>query len=122
MEQEQLESNRHRILSKLSARMSLFGKIIIVLGVLYVSGGLVTIKDNFGNIFEGIVQMILGYLTIRVSILFKKASLLENPTIDDLLQAINATTNLYAWQLYFYGFIFFLALFTLLSLAWTNLS
>ncbi len=120
--EQQIEINKHRILSKIAARMSLFGKILVVLGVLYVIGGLVTIKDNYGNIFEGILQMILGYLTIRVSILFKKASALENPTFDDLVQAFEATINLYSWQLYFYGFIFFLALFTLLSIAWTNLA
>ncbi|TGM81399.1 hypothetical protein EHR01_00930 [Leptospira mtsangambouensis] len=122
MEQQQLEISKNRILNKLSSRISLFGKILIVLGVLYLIGGLVTIKDNYGNIFEGILQIILGYLTTRVSILFKKASTLENPTIEDLLAAFEATTNLYTMQLYFYGFIFFLALFTLLSLAWTNLS
>lgn len=122
MEQPQLEISKNRILNKLSSRISLFGKILIVLGVLYLIGGLVTIKDNYGNIFEGILQIILGYLTTKVSILFKKTSMLENPTIEDLLVALEATTNLYTMQLYFYGFIFFLALFTLLSLAWTNLS
>ncbi|PJZ46109.1 hypothetical protein [Leptospira brenneri] len=122
MEQQQVEINKNKVLYKLSSRISLFGKILIVLGSLYLIGGLVTIKDNYGNIFEGILQIILGYLTVRVSILFKKASTLENPTLEDLLVSFEATTNLYTMQLYFYGFIFFLALFTLLSLAWTNLS
>jgi hypothetical protein len=52
MEQTQTEISKNRILHKLSSRMNLFGKILIVLGVLYVIGGLVTIKDNYGNILQ----------------------------------------------------------------------
>ncbi len=122
MEQTQTEISKNRILHKLSSRMNLFGKILIVLGVLYVIGGLVTIKDNYGNIFEGLLQIVLGYMTVRVSILFNKASQLENPTLEDLYHAFEATIKLYTWQVYFYGFIFFVVLFTLLSLAWTNLA
>ncbi|TGL54052.1 hypothetical protein EHQ59_07615 [Leptospira kemamanensis] len=122
MEQQTSESNINRILNKLSNRMSLFGKILVILGVIYLIGGLITIQDNYGNIFEGLLQIFLGYITIRVSILFKTASEKDILTIDDLTIAFEGIIRVYTFQIYFYGFIFFLALFTLISLAWTNLS
>lgn len=122
MEQQTAETNINRILNKLSSRMSLFGKILVILGVIYLIGGLITIQDNYGNIFEGLLQIVLGYITIRVSILFKTASEKDILTIDDLTNAFEGIIRVYTFQIYFYGFIFFLALFTLISLAWTNLS
>ncbi|GBF50105.1 hypothetical protein LPTSP4_16290 [Leptospira ryugenii] len=122
MEEIQTENQNRKLLLTLSSRMSIFGKILIVLGILYLIGGFVTIKENYGNIFEGILQIFLGYLTIRVSLSFKHAAAPENPSLEDLKQALEANIKLYHWQLYVYGFIFFLVLFTFLSLAWTNLS
>ncbi|TGL21063.1 hypothetical protein EHQ46_08930 [Leptospira yanagawae] len=121
MEQQTTGININLILHKISSRMSLFGKILILLGIIYLIGGLVTIKDNYGNIFEGLLQIILGYLTVRVSILFKKVSEKGILTLEDLTKSFEGIIRLYTFQIYFYGFIFFLALFTLISLAWTNL-
>ncbi|MDZ4727332.1 MAG: hypothetical protein SH817_14335 [Leptospira sp.] len=110
------------IFLRYSTRMSLVGKVLIMLGVLFVAGGLISIKDHYGNIIEGLVQIGIGYLTVRASYFFREISKIETRDIEHLRKALLVSIKLYTLQLYFYAFIFFLALFTLFSLAWTNLS
>lgn len=114
-------ADNSELFAKFANRMNLVGKVLILLGFLFVLAGLVSFKDHYGNFFEGIIQIVIGIMTVKASILFKKIKNDENINSENLKKAIIAAFNLYSVQLYFYSFIFFLFFSILISSIWTEL-
>lgn len=112
----------NKLFINFSNRMSLVGKVLVLVGVLFIIGGIFSFEKHYGNILEGLIQIAIGVLTTRASKFFHKIAVTEGNDLDHLRNAIIESTKLYTIQLYFYGFIFFLIFFILISIVWNSLT
>ncbi|MCZ8154944.1 MAG: hypothetical protein O9264_02415 [Leptospira sp.] len=94
--QYEFNSEHNTILSDLAKKMQFVGIFEIVLGGIYFLGSIAIF--SIANIGTGVIDILLGYLTLKASKFFKAIVDSEGNDMTHLMNAIVELKNLYAIQ------------------------
>ncbi len=94
--QYEFNSEQNTILSDLAKKMQFVGIFEIVLGGIYFLGSIAIF--SIANIGTGVIDILLGYLTLKASKFFKAIVDSEGNDMTHLMNAIVELKNLYAIQ------------------------
>jgi hypothetical protein len=94
--QYEFNSEQNTILSDLAKKMRFVGIFEIVLGAVYFLGSIATF--SIANVGTGVIDILLGYLTLKASKFFQAIVESEGNDMTHLMNAVVELKNLYAIQ------------------------
>lgn len=98
-EQYEFSNSQNELIKNLADKMRFVGLFLIVSGVLALLGGILTLRQGgFGNIFNGVFYIVLGFWTQKAASSFKLIVDTEGSDIENLMGALGELRKLYALQ------------------------
>ena len=89
----------NKVFHQLSSSMKFVGGVLVVLGVI---GLFEVLQGDYGEVFDGVVQLVVGILTIIASKPIQKIVDTEGDDITHLMNAMKVLLKLYNIKKYVY--------------------
>jgi hypothetical protein len=99
----EFNNTQNQLIRNLSEKMRFVGYFLIGLGILVAILGLVWIaRGGLGNIIQGIVQIVIGFWTIKAASAFQQIVNTQGNDIENLMNALGELKKLYTLQYWLY--------------------
>lgn len=95
----EFDQAQNRLIRELSQKMSFVGYFLIALGVLLILVGIVRFRiGGFGNLIQGVIQIIIGIWTKQAATSFQLIVNTQENDIQNLMGALRELRKLYTLQ------------------------